>query len=991
VSCLAVRLLGSPRIERDGVPIEVDTRKATALIAYLALSGQRQSRDTLGGFLWPDAESGRAALRRTLSVLGRALGGGFLRADRESIELENSPDLWIDVREFERATKGCESHSGSARDDCDACLTALDQAAAVYRGDFLEGFGLRDSDRFDDWRLFQAERLRRELGPVLQRLARGYSARREHAKAIEFARRWLALDPLHEPAHRALMRAYARSGQRSAALRQYRECVRILDHELSVPPLEETIKLYEAIKDDRRVSPENVQADHQVDAARAGPASDSGPSRPALLARTPPDGDGSGMLLVGRDGEWARLIRAYDAATHGRQVVVVEGEAGVGKTRLVEALVEHTRRAGATIITTRCFQGEGNLAFGPFLDMLRAILREPENATRLAAAPAYSVAEAARLLPDLTALRRDLPSVAPLDSPGGQNRFFEGVCQVVLAATSGSRPGVLVFDDLQWADTSSLDLLAYLVRRIQKHPLCVVLVWRTEEVPPGHTLRRILAEAERDGRGMSTRLARLDEVAVRELVARLRPTSSPPPDGFVERLFHETEGLPFFVVTYLAALEGNHRVPDLEWTLPASGRDFLRARLTSLSDTAHQLLSAASVIGRSFDFDTARLASGRSEEETLTALDELLARGVIIEVAGATHVVAETDRSLLRYDFSHEKLRSVVYDDTSLARRRLLHRRVAEALVALSHRSHDGPDVDGIAHHNQLAGLDAEAAPYYKQAGERARALYANNEALWHFRAALALGHPDPAGLHEAIGDLLTLLGEFQQALRSYEAAAALADKGALEHLERKLGTIYHRLGEWELAESHFNAALDSSEEPGSAGERARLFADWSLTAHRQDRPDEARRLATRAIELARTAGDDRALAQSHNLFGILSKGDGDLVSARQHLEEARALSERLGDATGRAASLNNLALVCARLGDSEGAIHFAETALTICQRQGDRHREAALYNNLADILHAIGDETASREHLRQAVVIFAEIGADAGDSQPEIWKLSEW
>ena len=135
----------------------------------------------------------------------------------------------------------------------------------------------------------------------------------------------------------------------------------------------------------------------------------------------------------------------------------------------------------------------------------------------------------------------------------------------------------------------------------------------------------------------------------------------------------------------------------------------------------------------------------------------------------------------------------------------------------------------------------------------------------------------------------------------------------------------------------------------------------------------------------------DRALAQSHNLLGILASSDGDLDLARNHLESALALSQRLGDVGGQAASLNNLALVCAQIGDHERAIRCAETALTICQAQGDRHREAALQNNLADILHVLGREIESRDHLRRAVVIFAEIGVDAGSFQPEIWKLSEW
>jgi tetratricopeptide (TPR) repeat protein len=362
-----------------------------------------------------------------------------------------------------------------------------------------------------------------------------------------------------------------------------------------------------------------------------------------------------------------------------------------------------------------------------------------------------------------------------------------------------------------------------------------------------------------------------------------------------------------------------------------------------------------------------------------------------VEVSNSPGAGIALELSQPGYDFSHEKLRSLVYEDTSLARRRLLHRRVAEALDASVLGGRGGANLAAIGHHYQLAGLEDEASIAYKQAGERARSLYANREALAHFRASLALGHPDPAGLHEAIGDLLTLLGEFGAAQQSYETAAALTLPDALARLERKLGAIYHRRGDWDLAESHFAAALARLDEDTPAAERAQLFVDWSLTAHRQGRSERARELAMRALDLARAAGDDRTLAQAHNLLGILASSVGDLARARRYLEESLALSERSGDPGGRAAGLNNLALVCARGDDYTRAVQLAESALALCQAQGDRHREAALHNNLADMLHAMGQATASFDHLRQALAIYAEIGVEAGAFQPEIWKLAEW
>jgi tetratricopeptide (TPR) repeat protein len=440
--------------------------------------------------------------------------------------------------------------------------------------------------------------------------------------------------------------------------------------------------------------------------------------------------------------------------------------------------------------------------------------------------------------------------------------------------------------------------------------------------------------------------------------------------------------LPLFLGEYLAAIaSGALAAEDEAWSLPGGVRDLLHGRLVAVGETGWQLLGAAAVIGRSFDFETVREASGRSEEEAVAALEELTSQGLVEEVQGAG------ERAVV-YDFGHEKLRALVYEETSLARRRLLHRRVAESLVRRARRRRETGALAGqIAHHYQLAGRDAKAADYFRIAGEHARVLYANAEALSHFRAALALGHPDAAGLREAVGDLQTLLGEYGEALASYEAAAALGDGNRLPNIERKLGDVYQRLGEWELAESHFEAALGGTD---SAGELARLHADLSLVAHQRGEPDLAHERARRALELAEDAGDERALAQAHNVLGVLASGSSDLDGARHHLERSLELAEALGDPAARIAALNNLALAYANGGELGPALERAEAALALCVALGDRHREAALHNNLADLLHAAGRREESMTHLKRAVEIFAEVGEE-GELQPEIWKLVEW
>ena len=950
----------------------MDTRKATALVAYLAVTGRRHTRDALAGLLWPEYNQARAraALRRTLSSLKGARSEGWLRVDRENVDLAREGIL-VDVDRFRGLLTESRTHGHQGAEVCPECLPLLAEAVALHRDDFMAGFGLRDSVAFDDWQFFQAEDLRRELAGALERFARGLAARGEWEPAIAHARRWLALDPLHEPAHRLLLALYAWSGQRAAALRQYRACVKVLGRELGVAPLEETTLLYRAVQENDLPPPPVL--------SEPGPAvTREPPVRSTTESTATPDNP-----LVGRAGEWEELLRSYGSVGLGGRVVVLEGEAGIGKTRLAEEFVAHTIGGGASFVAARCFAGETNLAYGPFVEGLAAVLGR-DGRGRLEGLPEGFLGEAARLLPELAGLLPSPRSLPPLDTPGARSRFYEGVTRALLAVLGGPPPGVLFLDDLQWADEASLDLLTYLVRRLEGKPLLVLVTWRPEEVPEGHRLRGLLAEARRSGAATVLGLGRLDPDSVRELVTHRLGGSAEDPGSLVSRLGGETEGLPLFLAEYLTAVaEGELNVGDAAWKLPGGVQDLLRSRLRTVGETAGQVLAAAAVVGRSFDFDTVREASGRGEEETLTALEDLVSRGLIREERDAP-----SDGPT--YDFDHDKLRTLVYEGTGLARRRLLHRRAAAALAGRARGREAGPLAGQVARHHRLAGQDAEAAEYLRLAGDHARGLYANDDALAHYEEALALGHPDAAALHEALGDLRTRRGEYGAALASYEIAAASG--AVLAVLEHKIGNVHARRGDRDLARSHYESALAALEEPenGASGRLARLYVDMSLLSHLQNDPEEATEFASQALALADEAGDVRARAQAHNMLGILAGNAGDGETALGHLRESLSLAESLGDPESKVASLNNLALALGDRGETGEALRTAGEALELCARLGDRHREAALCNNLADLLHAAGREEESMAHLKRAVEIFAEIG-EQDRLQPEIWKLVEW
>ena len=960
-------ILGPPRLEVEGETVRLDTRKALALLAYLAMNAQEYQRDTLTALLWPElAQSrARAALRRTLTPLNNALGPEGLITTRETVELNPAYPLRVDVRDFEQGAGAIAAHGHDAREVCPRCFDPLETSIGLYRGDFLEGFTLRDSAPFDDWQFYESDRLRRQLAGFLELLAAGLAARGELDPALEHTRRWLSLDSLHEPAHRALMRIYAQRGDRTHALRQYRDCLRILDQELGVSPLEETTRLYEDILENR-FKPAGAPGR----AARPLPAEI--PARTASESQVP---------FIGRREAWEQLVSSYQASSRSGRFIALEGEIGIGKTRLVNEFAGFVREAGGTALTAQCYEGEKYLAYAPIQSALRAAVNQPGEPDVRKTVPAVWRSEIARLLPEFGHPERGGPIPSdPGDPNVAQSRLFEAVRQVLAAFSTPAAPSVLALDDLQWADSATLDLLAYLLRRLAGVPLLILVSWRTEILSPDHPVMNLSAEAVKTGAGSVIRLERFTRAEVGELAAHFSDT----PARVRDRLFERTEGLPFYVVEYLTAgLE-----PDRH-EIPSGVREIQKARLTALDETARQLITTAAVIGRSFDFDTLKNASGRSEEETITALEELLARGLLGEKSGEDARTSGPQGEIRPYyDFTHQTIHEIAYEQTSLARQRLLHRRVADALIAALPTA---PDNAGrIAHHLHRTGMDQEAAEYYRLAGDHARSVYANQEALKHYETALALGADRQDELQEAIGDLLTLRGDYRGAVRAYERSAALGPAENLPLKERKLAIVHHRRGDYELAASHFQAAVDMLTADQKDGEiHAMIYIDRSRTAAQVGDLAGSRKFARTGLRIATRTSSSLAISQAENILGILSRKEGATTKARQHLESALASSG--GNLPARIAAVNNLALVYADEGKFDDSIRLTQEALADCIRLGDRHREAALRNHLSDRLHANGEENKAMQQLKLAVEIFAEIGTQAGELQPEIWKLTEW
>ena len=429
---VSLKLFGGfqARLE-PGLPLRLPTRKAQALLAYLALHPDpAPHRDSLAALLWPDRtdDQARASLRHALYELRRTLAGspGVLRTEGDTVTVDAGL-VDLDVAAFTRLLD-------------EGTPEALAQAAALYRGDLLAGMSVAE-EPWEAWLREARERLREQAGDGLARLL-AHQRKAEHLEAaVRTAGQLLALDPLQEPVHRTLMRLHAQLGQRAAALRQYQHCVSVLRSELGVEPEAETRQLYQEILQQR-------------EAARVT-RSGRPPRVPKVPETRPPD-----TPLIGRDAETAQLREALDRAAGERGgLVAVLGEAGMGKSRLVEELIAHAKRRDARVLLGRAYESDQILLFGPVVDALRTgrVGQDPEVLESLG--PAWRV-ELTRLLPEVAA-----PGAPPLPTRVDYRRLFEMLAQLV-AHLAARDTLLLVLEDLHWADELTVRLLAFLARRV---------------------------------------------------------------------------------------------------------------------------------------------------------------------------------------------------------------------------------------------------------------------------------------------------------------------------------------------------------------------------------------------------------------------------------------------------------------------------------------------------------------------------------------------
>ena len=903
---LQVRLLGQFCLTFDGRLIDGPaSARLQSLFAYLILHPETpQSRAHLSFVFWPDLPEAKARnnLRQLLHQLRQALPDPdrYLRADASSVQWATDACFSLDVADFDRAV--AEAEAAERAGDLVRRRASLERAVELCQGPLLPSC-------YDDWIGPARERLAHRCEDAVAALVGLLAGQREYASAIARVRHWLQHDPLDEGAYRWLMRLLALCGDRVAALQAYLQCKGALQRELAAEPSAETVRTFERIR-----------------GAEPGPPAPSGEREGTPVAPS----------LVGRQAEWARLREAWDRAADGRaSFALVTGVAGIGKSRLAEELFTWVERQGVAAAKTRSYAAEGRLSLAPVSEWLRSDALSPH----VARLEDVCRVEVARILPELLTARPDLPRPAPMTEFGDRLRLFEGLARAALAAPP---PLLLLIDDLQWCDRETLEWLRFLFRFDPEARLLVLGTARAEELDAAHPLQPLLRQLRSASQLAEIVLEPLDATETAELAAQVGNRVFDA--DAATRLYRETEGNPLFVVETVRAESGGDPLPGVPEQgipgLPPRAHAVIAGRLAQLSDHARETAAAAAVIGRAFDPEVLVRLVG-DEDVVARALDELWRKRIIREQGPNA------------YDFTHDKLRDVAYGETSAPKRRLLHRRVAETLVA-AHAKDLDPVSAQIAAHYESAGLFEQALPHYSRAAVVAQGVYAHDEAIALVDRGLSLLRQLPASARRDGCEL-----ELQLVLvPSYRVTMGIRSWATL--LDRALA-LCDRVGR-SAQRAQILYGLQSRYTVEGRLEKSALITDEMVRLFRETQGSEPPRSAFAMMAGVRLQMG-RFQEACDDIDGLVREAD---PSQLQHLQESQGLNYEV-----IARAWQSHALWC--LGRPDAAFEGASHALRLARQLGQPFNQAMAATYLALLQQLRADPATFRRQAEEALELATE------------------
>ena len=640
-------------------------------------------------------------------------------------------------------------------------------------------------------------------------------------------------------------------------------------------------------------------------------------------------------VFVGRSEELRQLDNTLAAVQDDAgRCVLVSGEAGIGKSRLIAEIRTRAIGSGFTTLSGRCFEQDRSFPYAPLIDMLRPFFAQGAISGRLAALGPLA-AEFAKLLPELAPHLSVSQSAPPLDPGVEKGRLFEALSSLFLHQVEAG-PLLLIVEDLHWSDQASLELLLYLVRRIAEKPILLLLSSRGADAHPG--LVELLTGLDREPIAQEIRLQPLSQAEVAQLLKSILGQPQQLSAEFVEAIYTLTEGNPFFAEEICTSLiaSGDIYYVDGQWRrkplsqiyIPDSVQRLVQQRLGQISQAARQLIDLAAVSGRSFDFDVSQALTGHSNRELLALVKELMAAQLVVE------------ESADRFAFRHALTREALYGQLLVRERQILHGQLAQAIEQI-HADSLEAHLEALAYHTYEAARWQKALDYAQRAGEKALALDAPHAAVVQFTRAI-------------------------------DAAGRLSQAPALA-LYQLRGQAFDTLGEFDQARNDYEAALSAAQAAGNQPAAWQALLDLGLLWASRDY-ERTGDYCRQALALARSMEDSAAIGHSLNRLGNWLMNSGQPFEALGYHREALELFETLDDQAGVAATLDLLAMTSNQCGDGAGAVTYYEQAIPILRQLNDSQ-------TLASSLTMLSHYTLDEALVREAIELTQEIDWRAGEA----------
>jgi predicted ATPase/DNA-binding SARP family transcriptional activator len=927
-SGLSVRLFGQADVSWDGSPLKFAKRATTlAMLARIVLQrGTPIARESLAFTLFPDADEATALseLRRYLYLANKTLpqssNGPWLLVDAETVCWNLEAGAFVDTAAFERLGTDPQTQA---------------EAVELYRGDLLE-------DVYDDWVVRERERFRSRYLAILGESLDRHRAMRDFASAIACAKRLLAADPWREDALRSLMAVRYESGDTAGALAEYETFAKRLRAELTIAPMPETAAMRDAILRNEALGD-----------PRGQPSPAQAPARPAPI-----------LPFVGRGRELERLHATWSRAARGAgALVVLRGEAGVGKTRLTAELARAVHSEGGRVFVGTTGSTE-SAPYQAIVESLRAglpllLARPPSPARR---------AVLARLLPELLESGErgiELPEQSPERETA---RVFDALAHAV-ASLAYPRPLLLVLEDLQWAGSASIEALGAIVRQSARQPVLIVATCREEETPPHHPLRALVRSLGLFRNVEEHALERLGIDDVTDLVTRvdgLRGLG----DGLAGQLFAQSEGNALFLNEIVHGLiDGGRRTGESPGSSIAS---IIDERIGRLDPQARTIAEIAAIAGPGCSVALVREVSNLPAAAVTLGFNELLESRILRE-AGS--------REGYDYAFTHHLIASAVYDGVEPSLRSQRHYRIARVFEAEG-RAHAAASPREIGRHYESAGDAENASRWYLDAARQAASVHAYGDAVE--LATRALEHQQNPELRHAALDVRERArgrrGDRDGQRRDIDALALLAGddpRAAFDVLARRV-LLARSLGEID-EEGRLISAMESAAR--TLGDDAEAQTLVHRAAHFGQRSEQsaAIRPAAEALAIYERIGDARGQFECLYLLVQFSANTGDIDASRRYLALMSERAANLSDQVVEARALDIAAVASLLRQEYRDSFDLTTRALALHLATSDREGEAAARGRLAVTAAWLADYDTALREFERTIEAYESLGNKRG------------